>query len=93
MNHDEVISKAKELKISIENEEIIEEYQRIKALFENDESLKQMRKNIAKAKANNDKTLYDNLMEMYVNNPLVRNYMEIEKEAIDLLKEIGAIIN
>lgn len=93
MNHDEVINKAKELKIAIDNEEILKEYLRVKTLFENDQALKQLRKDIAIAKANNDKERYDALMTMYDNNPLVCNYSEIEKEAIDLLKEIGKIIN
>ena len=90
---DEVIKKAQELKDSINEEPLIQEYLRVKEIYEHDASIKELKKQIVRAKNEGRKQDYDSLVEELNHHPLEINYQQIKDEVGEYLLEISNIIN
>ena len=87
-----IIEKTNELKENLYNEPEIVEFFRLKKLFEADKELGLMRRQIAKAKQDNNQAEYKRLKNLYDNNPLVHNYYVAREEVAELLKELSDIL-
>ena len=87
-----IIEKTNELKDNLYNEPEIVEFFRLKTLFENDKSLEDMRRQIVKAKQENNQLEYKRLKDLYDNHPLVYNYYTARENVADLLRELTNIL-
>ena len=89
---DEVIKKAEEVRKALEELLEVKEYLKLKELLENDESLKQMRLDIARLKAENKLEERDNLLKVYHSNPLVNNFYLAKEEVEAILKNVQSML-
>lgn len=90
----------KEAKSSLMSEEIVQEYLRLKNIIENDSYLTSLEKEIRfhqkeMCKFVNDddnyfleKEKYQNLLNEYNENPLIKNFNNLKEEVYYLLKEV-----
>lgn len=89
---DEVIEKAKKLKVEIDNLPEMKEYLRLKKLLENDAELANMRSEIARLENEGKKKEKENLLNIYNSHPLVNNYLLAKEEITTILLSISQII-
>ena len=89
---DKVIETAEKLKQSLLELPEFKEYLNLKDLYEKDESLKQMRLDIARLKAEGKEEERKNLLEIYNNHPLVNNYNIAKEEVKEILQTIKDMI-
>ncbi len=88
-----VIAKAKALSQELANDPVIKEYLRLKKEIENNEEIKSLNENIMLLKRQKASLEEIKAAEMeYNNHPLMANYLELQKEAFSILKEIRDII-
>ena len=85
---DKVIESAKELKAELDKLPLFQEYKRVKALYDNDEEIKELKKQVVRAKNENRLEDHHLLLETLHNHPLYINYTELHEEVEDYLKEI-----
>ena len=90
--NDPIIDKAKEVRSSLEELEEVKEYLKLKTLLENDESLRKMRLDIARLKAENKIEERDNLLNIYNSHPLVNNFYIAKEEVKAILKNIQTML-
>ena len=90
--NDPIIDKAKEVRSSLEELEEVKEYLKLKTLLENDESLRKMRLDIARLKAENKIEERDNLLKIYNSHPLVNNFYIAKEEVKAILKNIKTML-
>lgn len=90
---DEILELAKEIRQDIDSLPEVQEYYRLKSLLENDSSLKKLRKEIAKAKLNNEEEKWNELLSAYNSHPIINNYEIAKQEVKSLLLSIKNIIN
>ena len=90
--NDPIIDKAKEVRSSLEELEEVKEYLKLKTLLENDESLRKMRLDIARLKAENKIEERDNLLKIYNSHPLVNNFYIAKEEVKAILKNIQMML-
>ena len=90
--NDPIIDKAKEVRSSLEELEEVKEYLKLKTLLENDESLRKMRLDIARLKAENKIEERDNLLNIYNSHPLVNNFYIAKEEVKAILKNIKTML-
>ncbi|MGM9873787.1 MAG: hypothetical protein ACI31G_02555 [Bacilli bacterium] len=76
------------LKEQIYEEPLVKEYFRLKQLIENDEQISLLKKQIAKSKKEKNDIEYNRLMELYNDNPLIKNFSSVENEVYALLNQI-----
>lgn len=88
-----IIENARALKSELENTPLIQEYKKIKVLYESSEEIKELKKQIVRAKNENRLDDQQNLKNIYDKHPLVMNYLSLKEEVSSLLKEICDIIN
>ena len=84
---------SEKIKEELESQTLFKEYSRLKELYEKDETLLQMRKEIARAKKNNDEAKRNELIKQYNSHPIVNNYYIAKEELVSLLKEIKKILS
>ena len=89
---DAVIEKAKEVRSSFEELPEVKEYLKLKELLENDQTLKQMRLDIARLKAENKLEERDNLLKVYHSHPLVNNFYLAKEEVEAILKNVQSML-
>lgn len=83
----------KELKQYLLSLPEVKEYLSLKKAYEIDPSLKELKKQIVRAKNENRMDDYHSLKEQFDTNPLVNNYLNAKNEVASLLKEISDILN
>lgn len=83
----------KELKQYLLSLPEVKEYLSLKKTYENDPSLKELKKQIVRAKNENRMDDYHSLKEQFDTNPLVNNYLNAKNEVASILKEISDILN
>ena len=89
---DEVLKKAKELRLAIEETSEYQEYIKNKEMLEKSEDVIELKHNIANLKAKGKLVEAANLEKLYNSHPIVNNF-EASKEALhQLLKTIESII-
>ena len=89
---DNVLEKAKELRVSIEETSEYQEYLKNKELLEKSEDVIELKHNIANLRAKGKLEEAKNLEKLYNAHPLVNNY-EASKDALyQLLKTIKSIL-
>ena len=84
---------AKELKSEIDKLPLFQEYYRVKDLVKNDESIKSLKAEITKAKLNKNNKKHKLLLDKYNSHPLVVNYVSLQKEVYEYLKQVSDIVN
>ena len=89
---DAVIEKTKEVRSSFEELPEVKEYLKLKELLENDQTLKQMRLDIARLKAEGKIEERDNLLKVYNSHPLVNNFYLAKEEVKSILKTIQSML-
>ena len=90
--NDPVITKAKEARKALEELPEVQEYLKLKNLLEKDDSLRQMRLDIARLKAENKIEERDNLLKIYNSHPLVNNFYIAKEEVKAILKSIQSLL-
>lgn len=89
----DVIDNAQALKKELNKNKLVQEYMQIKHIFEKNDELKQLQKEIVRAKNENRLDDYKTLKKKYETNPLVENYLSLKEEVASLLKEICDIVD
>ena len=90
---DKVIEIANELKEELDKLPLFQEYKRTKALYDNDPEINELKKLIVRAKNENRLSDHKLLLEKLHNHPLYINYMALEEEISDYLREISKELN
>lgn len=89
----ELISLSKELREELDKLPLFKEYHRVRSLFEASKEIKDLKRDIVRAKNENRMDDYNLLKEKYDNHPLIQNYLSLQKEVEEYLKEVSDIIN
>ena len=90
--NDPIIEKAKEARKALEELPEVKEYLKLKELLEKDESLKEMRTNIARLRAEGKIQERDNLLKIYNSHPLVNNFYLAKEEVEAILKSVQSLL-
>ena len=89
---DKVIETAKALKSELDNLPLFQEYKRIKLEIETSSEIKELKKQIVRAKNENRLDDHKRLLEEYNSHPLIVNFESLQEEVRDYLKEITEIL-
>ena len=90
---DKVIEAAKELREELNKLPLFQEYERVKNLYENNDEIKELKKLIVRAKNENRLDEHKELLEKLHNHPLYINYISLEEDVKDYLREISKELN
>ena len=90
---DKVIEKAEELHAELDKLPLFQEYNRVKEIYFNSEDIKELEKQIVRAKSENRLEDHIELLDKLHNHPLYLNFHQIEEEVVNYLKEIADLIN
>ena len=90
---DRIIEKTWDLKRNLDELELFKEYKSVKKSIENSEELRELKKQIVRAKNENRIEDQKFLLEQYNTHPLVINFNELEEEVASYLKEVSDILN
>ena len=71
----------------------VKEYLSLKKAYEEDANIKELKKQIVRAKNENRMDDYKSLKKEFDNNPLVNNYLSAKEEVNQILSEISKILN
>ena len=88
----EILEKAKELRLAIEETSEFKEYIKNKELLEKSEDVIELKHNIANLKAKGKLEEANNLEKLYNNHPLVNNYEASKEDLYQLLSTIKSIL-
>ena len=90
---DKLIELTEELKKELDELPLFIEYKRVKEEFENSKEIQDLKREIVRAKNENRIEDHKALLEKYNSHPLVINYLNLEDEVRQYLKEISEILN
>ena len=90
---DKILVIAQELKDELDSLPLFQEYKSLKEEMDNSSELKELKKEIVRAKNENRLDDHKKLLSQYDSHPLVVNYHIIEEEVINYLKQISEILN
>ena len=88
----EILEKAKELRLAIEETSEFKEYIKNKELLEKSEDVIELKHNIANLRAKGKLEEANNLEKLYNNHPLVNNYEASKEDLYQLLSTIKSIL-
>ena len=88
----EILEKAKELRLAIEETSEFKEYIKNKELLEKSEDVIELKHNIANLRAKGKLEEANNLEKLYKNHPLVNNYEASKEDLYQLLSTIKSIL-
>ena len=90
---DRILELTQELKNELDKLPLFQEYKTLKKELNDSEEIKELKKQIVRAKNENRLDDYKALLTQYENHPLVSNFNMIELEVKNYLKEITEILN
>lgn len=95
----------KEIKVEIESESYVQEYFRLRKLIESDDKLSKLDKEIKihqkiMCENRNNKEVFDKENELYQkatlefeSNPIVKDYLIVKEEVLNLLNEMKGVLD
>lgn len=90
---DRIIELSEELKKELDSLPLFIEYKNIKSAYDNSEDIKELKKQIVRAKNENRMDDYQELLNKFHKHPLYLNFTRCEQEIREYLQEISAILN
>ena len=90
---DKVLKLAEELKKELDALPLFIEYKRVKNNLENNPEIQELKKEIVRAKNENRLQDHKELLARYNNHPLYLNFVRLDDEVSEYLKEIVNILN
>ncbi len=90
---DKIVELAQELKSELDKLPLFQEYKVLKNEMDSSLELKELKKEIVRAKNENRLDDHKRLLQEYDNHPLVSNFNIIEEEVKNYLKQISEILN
>ena len=85
----EILDISRELKEELDKLPLFIEFKRVKALYDSNPELRELKKNIVRAKNENRMDDYNKFKSEFDINPLVSNYLTLKEEVENYLREVS----
>ena len=90
---DKLISLSEEIRKELDKDPLFQEYISLKNEVDNNKELKALKQKMVLAKKEGRNDNYQKYLNEYNNHPLVVNFLFLESEVADYLKQISDILN
>lgn len=90
---DKILEKTAVLRENLDELAIFKEYKSLKEVIQKDPEIKELKKQIVRAKNENRLEDHKRLLDEYNSHPLIVNFGVIENEVKEYLKEVSDILN